>query len=105
MTPSTSLARWRALRSAEWGVVLAALLVLLFAPPAGAAEELTLRKIDAGAFPAVKVSALYTGPQPDVSDVTVRENGRLVSDIDVVPISETTTPVGVVLVIDTSGSL
>ena len=82
-----------------------ALVALASPAPVGAAETLTLRKIDTTAFPAVKVSALYAGPKPDVRDVTVRENGRLVADVDVVPIAESATPVGIVLVIDTSGSM
>jgi tight adherence protein B len=91
---------------------VAALVVLLlavvgFVPAAGAAAggQLTIRKIDTSAFPAVKVSALYTGERPDAREVSVRENGRLVPDVRVVPLSETTTPVGIVLVIDTSGSM
>ena len=87
---------------------LLALVVFAVATPvgAGAAEpQLTIRKIDSSAFPAIKVSALYTGAKPDPREVSVRENGRLVPDVDVVPVSETTTPVGIVLVIDTSGSM
>ena len=77
----------------------------LFAWPALAAEQLTIRKIDTSAFPEVKVSALFTGARPDITEVSVRENGKLVADLDVVPLSESTTPVGIVLVIDTSGSM
>jgi tight adherence protein B len=66
---------------------------------------LTIRKIDTSGFPQVKVSALFTGARPDLKDVSVRENGRLVADLEVVPLSESTTPVGIVLVIDTSGSM
>ena len=73
--------------------------------PAGAAEQLTIRKIDTSAFPEVKVSALFTGARPDITEVSVRENGKLVADLEVVPLSESTTPVGIVLVIDTSGSM
>jgi tight adherence protein B len=74
-------------------------------PSAGAAEQLTIRKIDTSAFPEVKVSALFTGERPDPRQVSVRENGKLVTGLRVVPMSESTTPVGVVLVIDTSGSM
>ena len=84
---------------------LVALVALLPAPLAAAENELTIRKLDASAFPEVRVSALYTGARPDVTEVSVRENGRLVADLDVVPLAESTTPVGIVLVIDTSGSM
>jgi tight adherence protein B len=79
---------------------------LVVARPVGAAQQqLTIRKIDSSGFPAMKVSALYTGARPDARDVSVRENGRLVPDVKVVPLSQSTTPVGIVLVIDTSGSM
>lgn len=90
---------------------LVALVLVLFtvvavgAVPAGAAEQLTIRKIDTSAFPEVRLSALFTGERPDLAEVTVRENGRLLNDIDVVPLAESTTAVGIVLVIDTSGSM
>ncbi|HUP85599.1 MAG TPA: type II secretion system F family protein, partial [Acidimicrobiales bacterium] len=64
-----------------------------------------IRKIDTSAFPAVKVSALFTGARPDITEVSVRENGKLVPDLQVVPLSQSTTPVGIVLVVDTSGSM
>ena len=73
--------------------------------PVAAAEQLTIRKIDTSAFPEVKVSALFTGARPDIAQVSVRENGKLVADLDVKPLSESATPVGIVLVIDTSGSM
>ena len=53
----------------------------------------------------MKVSALFTGARPDITEVSVRENGKLIADLDVKPLSESTTPVGIVLVIDTSGSM
>ena len=86
--------------------LVALVLLLALAPtPAGAAEQLTIRKLDTSAFPEVRVSALFTGERPDLGDVSVRENGKLVNDIDVVPLAESTTPVGIVLVLDTSGSM
>jgi tight adherence protein B len=76
------------------------------AAPAGAAgSQLTIRKIDTSAFPTVKVSTLFTGERPNLADVSVRDNGKIVPDVDVVPLAESTTPVGIVLVIDTSGSM
>ena len=97
--------RWRSRRRGVALVLLALTFVALRLAPAGAAEQLTIRKIDTSAFPVVKVSALFTGARPDVKEVSVRENGKLVADLDVVPLSESTTPVGIVLVIDTSGSM
>ena len=99
-------ARWRSRRRGVTFVVLLLTVVGLgVAEPAGGAEQLTIRKIDTSAFPEVKVSALFTGARPDLTDVSVRENGRLIADLDVKPLSESTTPVGIVLVIDTSGSM
>ncbi|MBW3557913.1 MAG: type II secretion system F family protein [Actinobacteria bacterium] len=73
--------------------------------PAGGAEQLSIRKVDASDFPVVRVAALFAGPRPDIAGVAVRENGRLVEDLDVVPVGQSTTPLGIVLVIDTSGSM
>lgn len=95
-------------RRAVTGFVGALLILMLSSvgvTPAGAAEQLTIRKIDTSDFPEVRLSALFTGERPDLAAVTVRENGRLLPDIDVVPLAESTTAVGIVLVIDTSGSM
>jgi tight adherence protein B len=86
-------------------LVLALFVLFLLPAPAGAAEQLTIRKIDTTAYPEVHVSALYTGDRPDLTGVSVRENGRLVADLTVVPVGESATPVGIVLVIDVSGSM
>lgn len=99
MSARRSLRRWVALFSVLFAVAIVG------AVPVGAAEQLTIRKIDTSAFPEVRVSALFTGERPDLAEVTVRENGRLLNDIDVVPLAESTTAVGIVLVIDTSGSM
>jgi tight adherence protein B len=82
----------------------AAAFVALAATPA-AAEGVTIRSVDTTDFPVVKIRAIVTGPTPDLGSFTVRENGRLVSGIDVVPLGRTAVPVGIVLVIDTSGSM
>lgn len=84
--------------------LLAAVLVVLGAGPA-AADTLTIRSIDTTDFPEVEVSAIVEGEAIDLSRVQVRENNQLLSDFDVVPIGETSLPVGIVLVIDTSGSM
>ncbi len=86
-------------------------LVVVSVAGSGAAQAapetstLTIRKIDASGFPTVKMSTLFTGPRPDLANVSLRENGGLVPEIDVVPVAESATPVGIVLVIDTSGSM
>ena len=64
-----------------------------------------IRSIDARDFPTVRVNAMFVGEKPPDSSISVRENGRIVSDINVVPLSQTATPTGIVLVIDTSGSM
>ncbi|MDP9442371.1 MAG: VWA domain-containing protein, partial [Actinomycetota bacterium] len=91
------------------GLVVLALVIWILgiggAAPAAAAEQLSIRKVDATDFPVVRLAALFTGPRPDVTGVAVRENGRLVEDVDVIPLGESTTPLGIVLVIDTSGSM
>lgn len=69
------------------------------------AEGLTIRSVDTTAFPVVKIRAIVTGPTPDLASFHVRENGQLVEGIDVVPLGRTSVPVGIVLVIDTSGSM
>ena len=72
---------------------------------AHAADLVSIRAVDTREFPVVRVSALFTGEQPNLSDVAVREDGKVVADIDVLPVAESSRPVGVVLVIDTSGSM
>lgn len=75
------------------------------APAAHAADLVSIRAVDTREFPLVRVSALFTGERPDLGDVTVREEGKVVPSIDVVPVAESSRPVGVVLVVDTSGSM
>jgi tight adherence protein B len=84
-----------------------AFLTLLFgAAPAFADSVVTIRKVDTSAFPRVKVIAQVAAPTPPTLDqFSLRDNDRLVSDVQVVPLGKTDTPVGVVLVIDTSGSM
>jgi tight adherence protein B len=93
-------------RAAAMAAALLFLLVsVALAAPASAADTVGIRSVDATAFPAVKANVLFTGERPNLADVSVRENGRIVADIDVVPLSEAQTPVGIVLVVDTSGSM
>jgi tight adherence protein B len=81
--------------------------VLLGAAPATAADStVTIRKVDTTAFPEVKVVAqVASDAAPTFDQFSLRDNDRLVSDVQVVPIGKTDTPVGVVLVVDTSGSM
>ena len=86
----------------------AAVLTMLVgvAPASAQTSTVTIRKVDTSAFPQVKVVAQVAAPTPPTLDkFQVRDENRLVTDLKVVPIGETDTPVGVVLVIDTSGSM
>jgi tight adherence protein B len=80
--------------------------LILGAAPASAETTVTIRKVDTSAFPQVKVVAQVAAPSPPTVDqFSLREDDRIVSDVQVVPIGKTDTPVGVVLVVDTSGSM
>ena len=85
-------------------LALAALAVAGTAGPAFA-DALTIRSVDTTKFPTVVISALVTGPAPNLADFHLRENGRIVDKFDAVPIGRTNTPVGIVLLLDTSGSM
>lgn len=86
------------------GLTLALLAVGLVAGPVGA-EELVIRKIDTTNYPEVKISALVSGATPPLGSFKLRENGQLVNALRVVPLGQTDTAVGVVLVVDVSGSM
>ncbi|MDP9441029.1 MAG: VWA domain-containing protein [Actinomycetota bacterium] len=85
--------------------LVALLALVVTVPAAGAAEGINIRKVDTTAFPKVTIAAQVVGPTPDLGSFALRENGRILTDFDVVPIAKTDTPVGIVLVIDTSGSM
>jgi tight adherence protein B len=85
-------------------LALVFLTILAFAGPAFA-DDVSIRKVDTTAPPKVTIAAQVTGRTPDVSSFKVRENGVPVSNVAVKSLNETSTPVGVVLVIDTSGSM
>ena len=86
---------------------LVAFCLLAAASGAGAADAVLVRKLDFSQFPRVTISALVRGPTPDPTEFALRENGRIVppGSFEVIPISQTDTPIGIVLVIDTSGSM
>ncbi|MBV8980505.1 MAG: VWA domain-containing protein [Acidimicrobiia bacterium] len=88
-------------------LVALALVLAVVAGGAGAAhaDDLLVKKVDTSKFPQVTVSAQLNGAPADLSKVVLRENGVLINKFDAVPLGRTNTPVGVVLVIDTSGSM
>src|SRR5206468_10038624 len=69
------------------------------------ADDLLIKKVDTTKYPEVAVSAQYNGSTPNLADVHLRENGQFINQFSAVPLARTNTPVGVVLVIDTSGSM
>lgn len=72
----------------------------------GPVGSLVVRSIDATEQPEVKAVLQYTGPLTSaVKNVTVRENGQIVPNAKVVPLSESAAGIGVVIVLDTSGSM
>ena len=83
---------------------LVAFAVLGVASPA-LADSITIREIDATRLPRVTVQAQVSGPTPNLAEFALRENGKIVQGFDVVPISKTSTKIGIVLVVDVSGSM
>ena len=85
---------------------LVAALTVVAAAPAWA-EGVTVRDIDTRDFPRVRMSVLVNGSAPSTTEFHLRENGTVVPDdaVEVRPLRQTSTPVGTVLVIDTSGSM
>jgi tight adherence protein B len=79
---------------------------VLAATPAWA-EGVTVRDVDTRDFPRVRMSVLVSGPAPSTTEFHLRENGTVVPDaaVQVRPLRQTSTPVGTVLLIDTSGSM
>jgi tight adherence protein B len=70
-------------------------------PPAG----VTVRDVDTRQFPTVRLNVLVSGKAAAPADFNVRENGALVRNPQIRPLKQTASPVGTVLVIDTSGSM
>ncbi|TMK89676.1 MAG: VWA domain-containing protein, partial [Actinobacteria bacterium] len=85
-------------------LVLAALAVA-GANPAFADSQLVIRSVDTTKFPQVVISTQLNGPATNLADVHLRENGQFVNGFNAVPLGRTNTPVGIVLVVDTSGSM
>jgi azurin len=76
----------------------------LQATPVLAAESVTIREVDTQAFPEVRLSVQVSG-DAKTTDFTLRENGQALKDLRVVPLKETSKPVGTVLDLATSGSM
>ena len=89
------------------GVALLAVLGVGSAHAApSATASLAVRTLDTTEWPNVRMTVQYTGSRkPKLTDFTVRNRGQIVNGVRVRPLAETQTPVGVVLVIDTSGSM
>src|SRR5437870_4901208 len=84
--------------------VVATATALGLAAPAFA-DSVVVRDVDTSRFPVVTVSALVNGPTPDPATFTLRENGKPVKPLRVVPLTKTSVPVGIVLAVDVSGSM
>lgn len=88
---------------------LATLGVAVTAMPAhaqAAPGAIVVRSLDTTALPEVKATVQYSGTKKVGPEAfTVRDGGRVVPDVSVLPIAETPNPIGVVLVVDTSGSM
>ena len=75
--------------------------------PAGAQDAdsaLGIRGVDATDPDAVEVTFFYSGDRNDLADITLREDGRILETSPAVPFDDTDR-LGVVLVIDASGSM
>jgi len=89
--------------------LLAVLALILVVVAAGAgpafADDLVVRSVDTTKFPQVVISAQLNGPPANLADVHLRENGEFINNFSAVPLGRTNTPVGIVLLVDTSGSM
>ncbi|MCL5291393.1 MAG: VWA domain-containing protein [Actinobacteria bacterium] len=85
------------------------LLPVLLARPAMASPALDLRAVDASRFPNVKMAVMLSGVDPvrklEKRNFSLKENGEPVGGFEVRDISTPANPMGVVLVVDTSGSM
>jgi tight adherence protein B len=87
-------------------LAILASLVLPMAP-ASADGGVSIRNVDTSKYPAVRLEVLVNGAAPNTTDFHLRENGTAIPDgkVEVRPLKQTSSPVGSVLVIDTSGSM
>jgi tight adherence protein B len=86
-------------------VAVTTLAAVGLAAPAFAADDVTIRSVDATAFPTVRVSTRVGHPVSESSSVSVTENGAPVKNVTVTPVAATQTNVGVVLVVDTAAAM
>ena len=91
-------------------VVAALLLIALPAWAQTEAEEIEIVDINGSRYPEgghtqMVIEFRNFGQEPDAAAVEVTANGEPVSDLVVEPVGSSAVPVGVVLVIDTSGSM
>ncbi len=93
-------------------VIIAATAIIFGLVPAASAQTdaagsaIAIRSIDTTQWPRVTATVQYTGSNPPApGDFSVRDGGKIVPHFTAKRIAETATPVGVVLVIDTSGSM
>jgi tight adherence protein B len=83
-------------------------LVAVPAVPAAAQQpdaRLVVRSVDATQFPDVRVRIQVNGADTRAGDFTLRENGKIVPGAEFLPIGESETLVGAVLVIDVSETM
>lgn len=86
---------------------IAVLLVVFSAPVAGAQQDdrLSVRSVDGTDSANVELDFLFAGARGDLTDVTLRENGKVVDTTAAQLIEESQQLIGTVLVIDTSLSM
>lgn len=96
----------RRLAGAVLATLLASLAVLAGLGPAHAQENpaIGIRGVDATDSSEVQVTFTYAGDRDDLSDLVVRESDRIVDTAAAVPLSDQQS-LGIVLVIDASGSM
>ena len=98
------------MRRAVLALAFAALsFVAVLAPSGGVhaqdSDGLAVREVDTSAFPEIRMT-VQGAAGLDLRDFAVRENGRVVEEVRVIPLAESETRApGVVLVLDTSGSM
>ncbi|MBV8959613.1 MAG: VWA domain-containing protein, partial [Actinobacteria bacterium] len=85
-------------------LVAVATVVVGFAAPAFA-DSLTIRKVDTTGFPKVKIAAQIDGNAASLGSFTLRENGQFLNGFEVIPLAQANSEIGVVLLIDISGSM
>ncbi len=91
-------------------LVAALLLVAVPALAQTGGSQIEIVDVDASSYPDGGVTVLVIefrnlGETPDPSLLEITVDGQAVSDLEVAPLGESTVPTGVVLVIDTSGSM